>query len=103
MVFALYWAWGVSKKSHNIQQMVLSIVTLLSCYANLFYSHACLVAVSSVSVFMEPVFQCLGSTVEILLGKEVEYLPTGVSILACSIITLITSSLIFISYSENNH
>mgnify|MGYP007107556837 CR=1 FL=1 len=29
MVFALYWAWGVSEKSHNIRQMVLSIVTLL--------------------------------------------------------------------------
>ena len=26
------------KKSHNIQQMVLSIVTLLFCYTNLFYS-----------------------------------------------------------------
>ena len=38
MVFALYWAWGVSKKSHNIRQMVLSIVTLLSRYTNLFYS-----------------------------------------------------------------
>ena len=39
MVFALYWAWGVSEnKSHNIRQMVLSIVTLLFCYTNLFYS-----------------------------------------------------------------
>lgn len=28
----------VLKKSHNIRQMVLSIVTLLSCYTNLFYS-----------------------------------------------------------------
>lgn len=37
--FVLYWAWGVSEnKSHNIRQMVLSIVTLLSCYTNLFYS-----------------------------------------------------------------
>ena len=27
-VFALYWAWdGSEKKSHNIRQMVLSIVT----------------------------------------------------------------------------
>ena len=41
-------------------------------------------AVSSVSVFVEPVFQCLGCTVEILLGKEVEYLPTGVSIAGCT-------------------
>lgn len=37
--FALYWAWGVSeKKSHNTRQMVLSIVTLLFYYTNLFYS-----------------------------------------------------------------
>lgn len=36
--FALYWAWSVSKKSHNIRQMVLSIVTLLFYYTNLFYS-----------------------------------------------------------------
>lgn len=37
--FALYWAWGVSEnKSHNIRQMVLSIVTLLFYYTNLFYS-----------------------------------------------------------------
>lgn len=37
-VFALYWAWdGSTKKSHNIRQMVLGIVTLLSCYTNLFF------------------------------------------------------------------
>ncbi len=29
---------SILKKSHNIRQMVLSIVTLLSCYTNLFYS-----------------------------------------------------------------
>ena len=29
---------------------------------------------------MEPVFQSLGSTIEILLRKEVEYLPTGVGV-----------------------
>ena len=37
-------------------------------------------AVFSVAVFMEPVFQSLGSTIEILLRKEVEYLPTGVGV-----------------------
>ena len=29
---------SILKKSHNIRQMVMSIVTLLSCYTNLFYS-----------------------------------------------------------------
>ena len=29
---------SILKKNHNIRQMVLSIVTLLSCYTNLFYS-----------------------------------------------------------------
>lgn len=38
-VLAFYWAWSVSEnKSHNIRQMVLSIVTLLFYYTNLFYS-----------------------------------------------------------------
>ena len=37
-------------------------------------------AVSSVSVFMKPVFKSLGSTIEILLWKEIEYLPTGVGV-----------------------
>ena len=29
---------------------------------------------------MEPVFQCLGCTIEVLLWKEVEYFPTGVGV-----------------------
>ena len=33
---------------------------------------------------MEPVFQSLGCTVEILLWKEVEYLPTGVGVAGCT-------------------
>ena len=33
---------------------------------------------------MKPVFQSLGSTVEILLWKEVEYLPTGVGVAGCT-------------------
>ena len=38
MVFALIGLGVFLKKSHNIRLMVLSIVTLLFCYTNLFYS-----------------------------------------------------------------